>query len=179
MEIRRARPDDFSDILRTQSANLAWNLTGAERAGGFLSAEFTRKHLEEIAEGIALLVASDGGRTAGYLCAYSCAYAKQFAILAEMIKAFDRVPYKGKPLRSYSSFVYGPVCIGRSYRGQGLLRQLYELLLKVSREYDVGIAFVSQDNPHSLAAHVDGLKMVNAGAFDFKGRTYDILVFDT
>ncbi|MFQ5902275.1 MAG: GNAT family N-acetyltransferase, partial [Candidatus Binatia bacterium] len=171
MEFRRARAEDFSDILRLQAANLIGNLNPQDRQEGFLSAEFTRQQLAEMASEIALLVASEKAQLFGYLCTYSCNYSKQFPILAAMIQSFGRALYQGKPLSSYNSFIYGPVCIDKSYRGRGLLRGLYEMLLReVAGKYEVGIAFVSKDNPHSLAAHVKGLGMCIAGEFEFNGR---------
>ena len=178
MEFRRARPEDFSAILELQAANLRGHLSPEDQREGFLSAEFTSQQLAEMAREIALLVASEKARLCGYLCAYSCDYSKQFLILATMIESFDHVLYQGKPLSSYHSFVYGPVCVDKAYRGQGLLRGLYEMLLReVAGKYEVGVAFVSKDNPYSLAAHVNGLKMSIAGAFEFRSRTYDILAF--
>ncbi len=59
-----------------------------------------------------------------------------------------------------------------------MLRGLYEMLLReVAGKYEVGTAFVSKDNPHSLAVHVNGLGMGIAGEFEFKDRNYDILAF--
>ncbi len=178
MEFRRARPEDFSAILRLQAANLIGNLKPEYRLDGFLSAEFSRQQIAEMASEIALLVASDQAQVFGYLCTYSCNYGKQFPILAAMVQSFDRVLYQGMPLSSYHSFIYGPVCIDRSHRSRGLLRGLYETLLReIAGKYEVGTAFVSKDNPHSLAAHVKGLGMVIAGEFEFRGRIYDILAF--
>ena len=178
MEFRRAISDDFFDILKLQAANFIGNLTAEDRAEGFLSAEFTSQQLEEISNDVALLVAIDDGQVLGYLCACSCDYYKQFPLLATMIRSFDTTHYLGKPLNSYKLFIYGPVCIDRSHRGHGLLRGLYEVLVReVSGKYEVGTAFVSKDNPHSLSAHLNGLGMANTGEFEFRGRNYDILAF--
>ena len=178
MDFRRAISEDFLDILKLQAANFKGNLSTEDRRDGFLSAEFTSKQLEEIANDVALLVASDDGRVLGYLCACSCDYYKQFPLLAKMIRSFDCVQYLGKPLISYRLFIYGPVCVDKSYRGHGLLHGLYDVLRReVSGIYEVGTAFVSKDNPHSLSAHVNGLGMVNTGEFEFRGRHYDILAF--
>jgi L-amino acid N-acyltransferase YncA len=178
MDLRRATPQDFSEILKLQAANFIDNLRVEDLRDGFLSAEFTSRQLEEIANDVALLVASDKGRVLGYLCACSCDYYKQFPLLAKMIRSFDSIHYLGKPLSSYRLFIYGPVCVDKSYRGHGLLHGLYDVLLReVSGIYEVGTAFVSKDNPHSLSAHVNGLGMANTGEFEFRGRHYDILAF--
>ncbi|MFQ5681995.1 MAG: GNAT family N-acetyltransferase [Candidatus Binatia bacterium] len=178
MDFRRALPEDLTGILRLQSANLRGSLNLKDQQEGFLSAEFTRRHLVEIASEIALLVASDKGQVLGYLCSYSCVYSKQFPILATMMRSFDHILYRAKPLSFYKAFVYGPVCIDKTHRGRGLLRGLYATLLKeVGGRYEVGVAFVSKDNPHSLTVHVNGLGMAIAGEFEFRRRNYDILAF--
>lgn len=75
-------------------------------------------------------------------------------------------------------FIYGPVCIDRAYRGRGLLRGLYETLRReVAGRYDIGVAFVADDNPRSLRVHVDGLGMGDVGEFVFWGKQYHILAF--
>jgi predicted GNAT superfamily acetyltransferase len=178
VDVRRAIPEDCSGIIRLQNANLITNLSAEERKGGFLSAEFTCRQFEEIANDVALIVASEKGQVLGFLCAATCDYYYQFPLLATMVRSYDRVLFGGKTLSSYNSFIYGPVCINKSHRGRGLLRGLYQTLLKeVGGQYEVGSAFVSKDNPHSLAAHVNGLGMTNAGEFEFRGRHYDIVTF--
>jgi hypothetical protein len=59
-----------------------------------------------------------------------------------------------------------------------LLRGLYEAQRSdLAGEFEVGVAFVSRTNPNSLAAHVAGLGMVEAGDFEWIGNLYVILVF--
>jgi hypothetical protein len=70
------------------------------------------------------------------------------------------------------------VCIDRDYRRRGLLRGLYEAQKKhIAGQFEVGVAFVSRTNPHSLDAHISGLGMVEAGDFEVMGNVYAILVF--
>jgi acetyltransferase (GNAT) family protein len=124
------------------------------------------------------IVASEGGRLAGYLCASSCAFNRQFPLLACMMEQFDGIMFRGRPLASARLFIYGPVCIDRPYRGRGLLRGLYEALRKeVAGRFEVGVAFVADENPHSLRAHVNRLGMDHVGDFNFAGKDYHILAF--
>ena len=128
---------------------------------------------------VGIIVAVVGGRLAGYLCASSCEFNRPFPLLAAMMQQFDAIDYHGRSLVSSRVFIYGPVCIDRSYRGQGVLRGLYETLRQeVVGRYDIGVAFVADDNPHSLRVHVDGLGMTHVGEFVFSGRQYHILAFD-
>lgn len=179
MEFRRAAREDIPAILDVQAANFIGNLGDAERQDGFLSVMFTAKQLEEMAGHVGIIVAVGGSRLAGYLCASSCEFNRLFPLLAAMMQRFDGIDYRGRPLASSHVFIYGPVCIDQSYRGRGLLRGLYETLQReVVGRYDIGVAFVAHDNPHSLRVHVDGLGMAHVGEFDFSGKQYHILAFD-
>jgi hypothetical protein len=178
MKFRRATSEDFSAILEVQAANFIGNLNDAARQNGFLSVEFTREQIEEMADHVGIIVARDETGVAGYLCASACEFNRSFPLIADMMQQFNRIDYRGRSLTSYRVFIYGPVCIDRPYRGQGLLRGLYETLKQeVAGPYDVGVAFVAEDNPHSFRAHVDGLGMDRVGEFLFDAKRYHILAF--
>jgi predicted GNAT superfamily acetyltransferase len=178
VKYQRAIPENYSAIARLQSANYIVNLPAEERKEGFLSAEFTADQLARIATDLGIMTAVDRGIVAGYLCAFRNEFDHGSPVLAKMFESYDRVPFEGKPLSSYNSYVYGPVCIDRGYRRRGLLRGLYEAQKKaLTGKFQVGVAFVSRTNPHSLAAHVSGLGMIEAGDFEWMGNIYAILVF--
>lgn len=179
VEFRRAQPRDFSAILKLQSDNYIGNLPAEERKEGFLSAEFTSDQVAAMADDIGIIVASESRFVLGYLCGYRCDFNHQSPVIAKMIEAFDRIHFQGKPLASYKTFIYGPVCIDRAHRGRRLLRGLYEALKKEAAGlFEVGVAFVARNNPHSLRAHVAGLGMAEVGEFEVKGNVYVILAFN-
>lgn len=179
VEFRRARPEDFSAILKIQSANYVGNVPAAERGDGFLSAEFTPEQVAAMAGDLGIIVASDARSVMGYLCGFRCEFNHGSPVLARMLETFDSVTYEGKPLSSYRVFIYGPVCIDRRHRRRGLLRGLYEALKReVAGEFEVGVAFVARDNAHSLKAHVAGLGMMEVGDFEVKGNVYVTLAFE-
>jgi hypothetical protein len=177
-EFRRAQSEDYSAILKLQAANYVGNLAEAERKDGFLSAEFTRDQVVEMSQDLGIMVAIDSGTLAGYLCAFRNDFSHGSLVLSKMFESYGRVRFEGKSLDSYSSYVYGPVCIARDYRRRGLLRGLYEAQKEdLAGLFEVGVAFVSRNNPHSLNAHIAGLGMTEAGEFELKGNAYVILVF--
>jgi hypothetical protein len=95
-----------------------------------------------------------------------------------MLRCYDRLNFEGRPLSVFHSYIYGPVCIGRDYRGAGLLRGLYEAQKNdLAGKFEIGVAFVARNNPHSLSAHVAGLGMAEAGDFEVKGNRYATLAF--
>jgi len=175
---RRAVPEDYPAILRLQSNNFIENLSESERKEGFLSAQFTLEQTAAIAEDLRSMVAVVDHELAGFLCAFRREFDTGSPVIAKMLDSYDRVTFEGKPLSSVNSYIYGPVCIARQYRGRGLLRGLYEAQKNdLAGRFEVGVAFVSRSNAHSLRAHVDGLGMIEVGDFELKGNIYVILAF--
>jgi hypothetical protein len=175
---KRAKPEDYPAILRLQEANFIASLSAEERKEGFLSAQFTLEQTAEIAEDLGTMVAVVDHEMAGFLCAFRREFDTGSPVIAKMLESYDRVTFEGKPLSSFSSYIYGPVCIAREHRRRGLLRGLYEAQRKdLAGQFDVGVAFVSRDNPHSLQAHLAGLGMAEAGDFELSGNIYVILAF--
>lgn len=175
---RRAIPGDYSGILHLNSVNYIANLPAEDRHEGFLSAQFTAQQTAQIAEDLGTMVAVVEDRVAGFLCAFRNEFQTGSPVIAAMLAAYDRLSFEGRPLRSFQSYIYGPVCIGKEYRKRGLLRGLYEAQKKdLAGQFDIGVAFVSRSNPHSLSAHVAGLGMIEAGDFTVKDNVYATLVF--
>src|SRR5262245_9218496 len=91
----------------------------------------------------------------------------------------SRVPRDREDARYLLSGTIRRVCIDRAYRRRGALRGLYEAQKQdLAGRFDVGVAFVSRSNPHSLAAHIAGLGMTEVGDFELLGNVYVILPFD-
>jgi L-amino acid N-acyltransferase YncA len=176
---RRVRESDYPALLALQEANLRDNLTPAQRSEGFLSARFSPEQFAAMDAEVAVVAAEVDGSIAGYLCGSSVEFNRRFALLTAMIERYPHTQLRGRPLQSYASFVYGPVCVDSRFRGRGLLRGLYRMLrAEVAGKFEIGVAFVAQDNAHSLAAHVQGLGMCDAGGFEFDARRYRILAFE-
>jgi hypothetical protein len=178
IQVRRAKPEDYESILRLQSANYIRNLAVEDRKDGFLSAEFTLAQVASMAEDLGTIVAAADGEIVAFLCAFRREFETGSPVIARMLDMYDRVLFHSKPLASFDSYIYGPVCISRPYRRRDLLRALYEAQKKdLTGKFELGVAFVSRDNPHSLAAHVAGLRMTEVGEFELNGIVYVILAF--
>jgi hypothetical protein len=175
---RRAAPEDYPAILDLQSTNFIANLHEDDRKQGFLSAQFTAEQTALIAEDLGTMLAVVDDHVAGFLCAFRKEFDTGSPVIATMLESYDRLSFDGEPLSSFSSYIYGPVCIARDYRGRGLLRGLYEAQKKdLAGRFEIGVAFVSRSNPHSLEAHVHGLDMSEAGDFEVNGNVYVTLAF--
>jgi len=177
---RRLQPQDYPALLALQEANLRENLTSEERSQGFLSARFSADQFAQMDAAVAVAVGSVNGQIASYLCGSTVEMNRRFPLLSAMIDCYARLQWQGRALDRYTSFVYGPVCIDRYFRGAGLLRGMYRTLLEATAvRFEIGVALVAKENSHSLAAHVDGLGMSAVGQFQFNDNSYYVLAFDT
>jgi hypothetical protein len=175
---RRALAIDYRQILQLQSANFITNLTAQERQQGFLSAQFSAAQTAEIAEDLGTMVAVVDDRVVGFLCAFRNEFQTGSPVIAKMLESYDRLLFQGRPLSSFKSYIYGPVCISREHRQRGLLRGLYQAQKNdLAGRFNLGVAFVARNNPHSLQAHVAGLGMSEVGDFEAAGNIYVVLAF--
>jgi hypothetical protein len=135
IRFRRAGAQDLHAILEIQAANYVANLSLEDRADGFLSAEFTHAQIAAMAADLGIMVACDSKESVlAYLCGFRCDFNHQSPVVAKMLDSFATAEFEGRPLNSYNTFIYGPVCIRRAHRGRGLLRGLYEQLNARLRE---------------------------------------------
>ncbi len=178
MEFATLREEELEAVLQLQEANLKDNLSAAETEHGFLSARFNAQQFLEMRADVTVVVAREAGEVAGYLCGSTLAYNRQFPILAAMADRFPDLSFRGDRLDLQDPLIYGPVCVGRPWRGQGVLRGLYGALRRAAApRFRVGVCFVAADNPRSLRAHILGLGMEPLGDFGFAARTFRILGF--
>jgi hypothetical protein len=96
----RAQPQDYSAILRLQSANFIGNLSIEERQEGFLLAEFTFRQVAEMAEDLGTTIASVDGDVVAFLCAFRNEFNHGSPVIAKMLESYDRVEFEGKALSS-------------------------------------------------------------------------------
>src|SRR5712672_1504088 len=112
IDIGPAGPDDIDGILALQEANLP------ER-GGMLSARLPRHWFEAALDDLPVLVAWREGRVVGYLVSASRDAVSGVPVIAAMLRAYSGMA---------DAYVYGPVCVAASERGQGLAAAMFEAL---------------------------------------------------
>jgi glycosyltransferase involved in cell wall biosynthesis len=155
---RRAIHLDFPEVVRLNEANFIANLSEKERQDGFLSALFTEQQVAAMADDLGIMIAVVDGRVAGFLCAFRNEFAHGSAVVAQMIASYGRMKFQGQPLDSYRTYVYGPVCVAKAFRRQGLLRR-YRHVLVASRHMidEYRRHGVAADRLHHLALFPAGM----------------------
>lgn len=175
---RRALPPDYPAVVDLNKANFIANLAETERRDGFLSAVFSLEQTAAMAEDLGTTVAVVDGVLAGFLCAFRNDFNHGSPVVAKMIESYERLSFHGALLNTYKSYAYGPVCIHRDYRRQGLLRGLYEAQKRqLAGRFEVGVALIARSNQHSMEAHVAGLGMTDVGSFEVGGNIFATVAF--
>lgn len=178
LRFRRANAEDLGAIMALQDSSFIDNLSPEQRRSGFLSAKFSEQQMAAIAADLGIAVACESGDVVGFVCAFRPSFDHRSPVIARMIEQLDRCSFQGTQLSSYRTFLYGPACVAAAWRGRGVLRGLFATLQKqVAGSFEVGAAFVADDNPYSLRAHVGGLGMSPVGRFEARGKQYTLLAF--
>lgn len=150
--IRRARIEDFDQIISLQKKNYKDNLSEEEKLKeGFISILYTNDELLEISkEG--LLVAEDDKKIVGLMMPLIPSHAKKVPLLKPFIKKFNDYEYNSKKLSSYNWVIAGQVLIDKNFKGLGLAESLWKEFVKLmkTKGYDIILSEISQNNPRSL-----------------------------
>jgi predicted GNAT superfamily acetyltransferase len=159
IEIGLATADDIAGILDLQECNLRKN-------GGALSVPLSRAWLAAAIDGMPIVVARRDGRIVGYVVSSSLADQSSDPILDGMLKAYPGAP---------GSYVYGPICVAESERGQGIARAMFEELRAQLRGRE-GFTFIRADNTVSRRVHA-GMGMREAAEFVVNGVGYVVVAY--
>lgn len=145
----------FEQILQLQKQNLFSAISEEQQAQqGFVFAEHTMPLLKMMASHLPQVIAVSNNKVIGYNLAMPVSMKDEMPSLARMFTEFERSKYKGRPLASYDFMVGGQVCVDKDFRGQGLLRRLYqETRNRLPARYQLCVTEVSARNNISLEAH--------------------------
>jgi predicted GNAT superfamily acetyltransferase len=159
IEIGLATADDIAGILHLQERNLRKN-------GGALSVPLSREWLAAAIAKMPIVVARRDRRVVGYVVSSSLADQSADPILDGMLQA-----YPGSP----GSYVYGPICVAESERGQGVARAMFQAL-KAQLPGREGFTFIRADNTVSRRVHA-GMGMREAATFNVVGVAYVVVAY--
>lgn len=176
--IRKAEPKDYSAIIQLQNANTPDQLTDKEKKQGFVVSSMTEETLNNINKNLGVLVAMENNNLAGFVCLATTDPLPKHPVVQAMFRTFPQQKFQGKSLIDYRIFIYGPVLINAEFRGRGLLKNLFnEVVIYTKENFDLGVAFINERNPHSFAVHTEGLGMTCLKPFTAGDDRFQIVAF--
>lgn len=179
MKSRLATTNDIHQVLALQKLNIFANLSEAEREDGFVTTPFTYAQIREIIGLKGLFVTEMEGEIIAYVFAGSWKYFSQWKIFKVMIASFPKLIFDGKRINTQNTFQYGPICIKKNFRGNGILQSLFEKMrLEMLKKYPISITFINKENKRSIFAHTQKLHWNIIDEFEFNDNTYVTLGFD-
>jgi L-amino acid N-acyltransferase YncA len=170
---------ELEGIRNLQAANLRVNIDEDTAASqGFLTAKYSLEYLQEMHAASPSIVALEGDRVVGYALVATKEVRDGHDLVADLFNLIDTKTYKGQLLKEVNYVVVGQLCVGEGYRGQGLVKRLYDHFRDcLSSQYEYLITDVAQANTRSLNAHKkSGFQVIDT--LIYAGIGWDIVLWD-
>ena len=146
---------DLIDILALQKKNTKTAVPPEEiETQGFVTVEHSLTQLEKMQALIPQIIAVKNRALAGYALSMSRELKATVPVLIPLFERLETLHYNGRAVKELSYYVMGQICVDKSFRGQGVFRQLYAAHKSLlSQQYDYCITEVSTRNLRSMQAH--------------------------
>lgn len=162
IEIRPAGKSDLPGLLKLQNANQI-------AQGGSLAAELAADQIEQMMSDMPQIIACRNGEVVGFLMTTSQEISKQRPLLI-IDKTLEAYPWADD-----DAYIYGPVCVSDSERGQRLAQLMFGKLLQLEPNRQ-GVLFIRGDNEASLRAH-RRMGMSKVGEFTLNAAVFHVFAY--
>ena len=147
--------DELEQIHQLNHQNLKYHLSTTEQEGeGFVSWLYPMDLLQQMHQLAPSIIVKDGDVIAGYALTTlreSAAFHPDLKIFFENL---EKVSYKNRLLFEHRFYCMGQICIAKPYRGQGIVKMLYEMhKKKYSPDFDFLLTEIATRNTRSQKAH--------------------------
>nr|WP_315172199.1 GNAT family N-acetyltransferase [uncultured Flavobacterium sp.] len=177
--IKTATEEDIPGIVALHKANLVVNLTEVEKQGGFVTTALTVTQIQTVIQQHGLFIAKNEDAIIGFVFAADWEFFTQWPIFEYMIQLFPSFSFKNFDVTTTNSFQYGPICIDKNYRGQGIITELFEYMrIQMKEKYPLSLTFINKTNIPSYKAHTEKLSWEVIDEFHFNNNSYYVLAYD-
>lgn len=171
--------DELVQIHRLNRENLKSNIDLATpQQEGFVTWLYSVELLMKMHQLSPSIIVKDENKVAGYALT-TLKEAKAFhPDLEVMFRHLESVEYKSRPLSSYHFYCMGQICVGKNYRGKGVVGMLYKKHKEIySSRFDFLLTEISTANTRSLKAHAKiGFQTIYT--YTDKMDEWDVVVWD-
>jgi L-amino acid N-acyltransferase YncA len=170
---------DLEGILLLQRENLAKNVSEEEKSDqGFVMVSHQLSDLQHFSNYAPQLILKEDGKVVGYLLAMSKSLRETVPMLKPMFEQIDQITYSGKEIRDSNYLIVGQVCVGKEFRGLGLIDEMFGEYRKLFEEkYDFAITEIVTANNRSIRAHLRvGFEIIHTFQDEF--QEWNIVLWD-
>ena len=179
--IRPATPADIDGLMELGSRYYVGNLEPTQRAEGFISMLLPRDWFDRTIASGGIHVAVIGDTVAGFIGMTEPPPRDSpglHPMTLAMLDLAETIEFNGAPIAAQRYAIRGPVCIAEQARGRGIYTAFNAVTRQAYRDrYDIGVLFVSADNPRSLHTSTAKLGAKPLAVFEVDGGTYHLLAF--
>jgi len=171
--------DELRGIQQLQKENLRKHITEKEATTqGFLMAEYSINFLQKMHDAAPSIIAVADGKVVGYSLVALKMIRDEHELLADLFNTIDALQYQSKDLVASNYVVVGQLCIGKNFRGMGLVDRLYQCFKDCyADQYEYSLTDIAKENQRSLKAHQrKGFQVINE--LSYGGIGWDIVLWD-
>jgi hypothetical protein len=174
IELKTATLEHVDEILALHYRYQVDTISDEDKADGFITTAFTYTHLSHLIEHEnGLFIALVDNKIVAYAMAASWDYWSQWPMFQFMIENLHDSDCKGLSITAENSYQYGPVCVDKSVRGQGVFEKIFNFaLLEMSVRYPILVTFINKINPRSYQAHTKKTPLTVIKEFGFNNNQY-------
>lgn len=180
--IRLATRSDIPDMMALEARYYVGNLDPSERADGFISSLQSQDWFAWAVDSSGVHVAvTDEGRVVGFIAVTDPPARSQTGlspIIQRVLDLAESLEFNGIPIAQQRFALRGPVCVDAAARGRGVYSAFNAATQAAYRgRFDLGVLFVSADNPRSLHTATTKLGAQSLAVFEVNAQQYHFLAF--
>lgn len=181
-DVRLATRDDLDGLTALEARYFIGNLDPADHAEGFISVLHSRDWFAHaIDDGGIHVAVTPEQEVVGFIVVTAPPDPGATGlppVVRAMVDLAETLEFGGAPIASQRYALRGPVCIAAEARGQGVYSAFNAVTAAAYRDrFDVGVLFVSADNPRSLHTTTAKLGARRLAEFEADGRRFHFLAF--
>ena len=172
-------PAELHQIAALSKENLRTGLLEEEKQSqGFITWEYPFKLLQQLHSIAPSVIVKYQEEVVGYALTAFKESSKFQLEMVGMIDHLETLAFDGRPVKDYTYYIMGQVCIAKAHRGKGIFDMLYQYHQTVfQKQFELVVTEISTSNHRSVQAHKKiGFQTINTyrDALD----EWDVVVWD-
>ena len=174
LELKVATLENVAEVLKLHYKYQVDSISEEDKKDGFITTAFTESHLTRLIEDEnGLFLALKNNQIVAYAMSASWDFWCQWPMFQFMVENLHDSKFINNELTVVNSYQYGPVCVDKSVRGEGVFEEIFNFSLnQMSKRYPFMVTFINKINPRSYEAHTRKVNLDVINEFNFNNNQY-------
>ncbi|MDU0354134.1 GNAT family acetyltransferase [Paraglaciecola aquimarina] len=181
LKLKVATLENVAEVLTLHYKYQVDSISEQDKQDGFITTAFTESHLTRLIEDEnGLFIAIKNDKIVAYAMSASWQFWCQWPMFQYMVDNLDDSTLNQNRLTIDNSYQYGPVCVDKSVRGQGVFEEIFNFSLQnMAKRYPFMVTFINKINTRSYQAHTRKVQLNVINEFSFNNNQYFKLACNT